>query len=74
MKGSDIVRFAKVIPGDDFQELRLKLEDLLPSLLPQPVGVENPILVERVGRVVSEEPGRDGCMIVSNEEIEGYLG
>jgi hypothetical protein len=42
--GANVVRFTVVIPGDDLNELRLHLENLLPSIVPEGVAPPDPIL------------------------------
>jgi len=49
MKWAGVVRFAEVVPGDDLDELRCKLKNLVPARVPQPVGVKDPIFVVSVG-------------------------
>lgn len=57
MQRADVVRFAKVIPGNEFQELGVNLEDLVPASTPKSVREEDPVLVIGVSSVVGVEPG-----------------
>jgi hypothetical protein len=43
---ADVVRFSVIVPSDNLEELEviLKLEDLFPSVVPESLGVEEPIL------------------------------
>jgi hypothetical protein len=56
------VRLAIVVLGDNLHETGLGGEDFSPSVVPEEVGREDPVLV--VGDVVAKmrrEPGGDGC-------------
>lgn len=46
IKGTDVVGFSVIVPGDDLEELEVVLEfqDLFPSVVPESLGVEEPVL------------------------------
>jgi hypothetical protein len=45
------------VPGNNLDELRLELHNLIPTRLPEPIRVKDPVLVVGVGAVVGAEPG-----------------
>lgn len=63
-EGSDVVRLAIVVPGDDLDHGKALLDDLLPSVEDERAAREDPVLaVGDLGTVVSREPGRDGSKV-----------
>ena len=57
---TDVVRLSVIVPGDDFEELGSKGEDLSPSVVPERVTREDPVLAEGDLRTeVGREPRRD---------------
>jgi hypothetical protein len=66
------VRLAVVIPGDYLHETGLGREDFSPSVVPEEIGGEDPVLA--VGDLVAEmrrEPGRNGCSV--SQYIQGEI-
>lgn len=58
VEAADVVRLAVVVPGDDFDEARLELQDLRPAVEPEEVSGEHPVLgVRHFGAKVCREPG-----------------
>lgn len=50
-------REERTVPSDDLHEVWFQLEDLLPAWLPEPIGIEQPVFVVTIWRVVGEEEG-----------------
>jgi hypothetical protein len=63
---ANIMRLAVVVPGDNLEELRLQSKDFVPTIKPESVTWEDPVLaIRHLRTVMGAEPGRDGCVIVS---------
>ena len=61
---TDIVTLAKVVPGNQLNELRLQVQDLIPSVDQECVREVKPIFVECLWIVMREEPRRDAYRFV----------
>lgn len=58
---ADVVRLAVVVPGDDLDKGGLRVENVVPAVLPEQVGREDKVLaVADLDAVVGAEPGRHG--------------
>lgn len=58
IEGANVVRLAVIVPSDDLNEARAKCKNLIPSIIPEQVRRENPVLAIRdFGAEVREEPG-----------------
>lgn len=65
-KWTNVVRFAVVVPGDDFNEARTEGQNVVPTLIPQQVGREDPVLAVRyLAAEVRGEPRRCRCNLFS---------
>jgi len=59
---TDVMAFAIVIPGNDFDKLWSERQDVHPAVVPKEIGREHPVFTVRdLASVVSGEPSRDGC-------------
>lgn len=57
----NVMRFAVVIPSDNFNEAWLEVQHLNPSLIPEIIGWEDPVFaIWDFGTKVGGEPRRDG--------------
>jgi hypothetical protein len=69
-QGTNIVAFPIVVPSNDFDESWLQFEDVIPSIEPQKVGWEDPILaVGDFCTIMGKEPRRNGWKRVRNRNI-----
>lgn len=60
MQWSNVMRFTKVIPGENFNELRRELEHFVQPGLDKIIREEDPILVVTAWAVMGAKPRGDG--------------
>ena len=56
--------FGVIIPGDDFDHVGVELDNLLPSLRKQTLGVVQPVFAPPTAPDVGVEPRRNGCHVL----------
>jgi hypothetical protein len=58
----NIMGFAVIIPGNNLNEARAHIQNLQPTVVPEQIARENPVLAVRHFRAkVGEEPRRNSC-------------